>query len=410
MNKFIRWRLMLMMFLQFFIWGSWYATGGNYMKAHGMSEFIYLVYLASPIGSIVSPFFLGMIADRFFAVEKLMGVLHLLSGIFLFCAPSFGAVNPVVFLSFMFAHMLCYMPTVGLASSLVLHLVSDKEKEFPVIRVFGTVGWIAAGIIVSYVLQGDTTAAPIYVAGTGSLLLGLYSFTLPHIPPKGAAARVSAREVIGLDVLKQFTSGPYSIFLLGLFLISIPFASYFAYVPIFLKAANISDPAFKMTFGQISEIFFLLLMPWFFRRFGIKWVLVMGLIAWVIRYALFAFAAPAAVTWMMIAGILMHGACYDFVYVASQLYIDKNVAPPFRSQAQGFFVLVSYGVGQGLGTLVAGFIFNSIMSGNDASASQWQTFWLIPLLFAVVVAIMFIWGFTENVVAKKSHKKISINV
>jgi nucleoside transporter len=404
MSRFIRWRLMLMMFLQFFIWGSWYATGGNYMKAHGMSGVIYLVYLASPIGSIVSPFFLGMVADRFFAVEKLMGVMHLLSGLFLFCAPSFGAVNPAVFLSFMFLHMLCYMPTVGLASATVLHLAGDREKEFPVTRVFGTIGWITAGIIVSYVLQGDSTAAPLYVASAGSLLLGLYSFSLPHIPPKGGAVRTSVREVLGLDVLKQFTSAPNIIFLLGLFLISIPFASYFAYVPIFLKSANISDPAFKMTFGQVSEVFFLLIMPWFFRRFGIKWVLVMGLIAWAIRYGLFAVAAPGSIKWMLIAGILMHGACYDFVYVASQLYIDKNVALPFRAQAQGFFVLVSYGVGQGLGTLVAGFIFNSIMSGNDGSASQWQTFWLIPLLFAVVVTIMFVWGFSEKVIDKSLER------
>jgi nucleoside transporter len=397
MHSFMKLRLMAMMFLQFFIWGSWYATGGNYMKSHGMTDVIYLVYLASPIGSIVSPFFLGMIADRFFAVEKLMGVMHLLSGIFLFCAPSLGATSPAIFLSFMFLHMLCYMPTVGLASATAFHLIGDKEKEFPVIRVFGTFGWISAGIIVSYVLQADTTALPMYVAGAASLLMGFYSFTLPHIPPRGAGKKVAFRDVIGLDVLKRFTSRPFIIFILGLLLISIPFASYFAYVPIFLKSANISDPAFKMTFGQMSEVFFLLLMPWFFKRFGIKWVLIMGLIAWVIRYGLFAMAAPNAVAWMMIAGILMHGACYDFVYVASQVYIDQNVAPQFRAQAQGFFVLVSYGVGQGLGTLAAGFIFNSIMSGNNATAAQWQTFWFIPLLFAVVVTLMFAFGFKEKV-------------
>jgi nucleoside transporter len=407
MSRIIGWRLMLMMFLQFFIWGAWYATGGNYMNAHGMSSVIYLVYLASPIGSIVSPFFLGMVADRFFAVEKLMGVMHLLSGLFLFCAPWFGAGSPTVFLSCMFLHMLCYMPTVGLASAAVLHLAGNREKEFPVIRVFGTIGWIIAGIIVSYVLKGDSTAAPLYVASAGSLLLGMYSFSLPHIPPRGAAAGISIREVLGLDVLKQFTSGPYIVFLLGLFLISIPFASYFAYVPIFLKSANIPDPAFKMTFGQVSEIFFLLLMPWFFRRFGIKRVLVMGLIAWAVRYGLFAAAAPHGIMWMMIVGILIHGACYDFVYVASQLYIDKNVALSFRAQAQGFFVLVSYGVGQGLGTLVAGFIFNSIMGGNDGSAAQWQTFWLIPLLFAVLVTIMFVFGFREKANDKMHASVIS---
>lgn len=397
MPSFIKLRLIGMMFLQFFIWGSWYATGGNYMKSHGMTDVIYLVYLASPVGSIVSPFFLGMIADRFFAVEKLMGVMHLLSGLFVIAAPWLGGMSPTIFLSFMFLHMLCYMPTVGLASATAFHLVRDKEKEFPVIRVSGTFGWIAAGIIVSYFLQGDTTALPMYVAGAGSLLLGIYSFTLPHIPPRGAGKKVAFREVVGLDVLKQFTSRPFIIFILGLLLISIPFASYFAYVPIFLKSTNIADPAFKMTFGQMSEVFFLLLMPWFFKRFGIKWVLIMGLIAWAIRYGLFAAAAPAAVIWMMIAGILLHGACYDFVYVASQVYIDQNVDPQFRAQAQGFFVLVSYGVGQGLGTLVAGFIFNSIMDGDNATASQWQTFWLIPLLFALAVTIMFVFGFRESV-------------
>jgi nucleoside transporter len=398
MHRFIKPRLMAMMFLQFFIWGSWYATGGNYMKSHGMTDVIYLVYLASPIGSIVSPFFLGMIADRFFAVEKLMGLMHFLSGVFVICAPSLGATSPALFLVFMFLHMLCYMPTVGLASATAFHLVGDKEKEFPVIRVFGTFGWISAGIIVSYLLKGDATSLPMYIAGAGSFLLAGYSFTLPHIPPRGRGKKVAFGDVLGLDVLKQFTSRPFIIFVTGLLLISIPFASYFAYVPIFLRSGNISDPAFKMTFGQMSEVFFLLLMPWFFKKFGIKWVLIMGLIAWVIRYALFALAAPGAITWMMIGGILVHGACYDFVYVASQVFIDQSVAPRHRAQAQGFFVLVSYGVGQGLGTLAAGFIFNRIMSSDNATPQQWQTFWVIPLLFAVFVTLMFAIGFKNKTI------------
>lgn len=391
---------MAMMFLQFFIWGSWYATGGNYMKSHGMTDVIYLVYLASPIGSIVSPFFLGMIADRFFAVEKLMGVMHLLSGLFVICAPSFGAASPALFLVFMFLHMLCYMPTVGLASATAFHLVGDKEKEFPLIRVFGTFGWISAGIIVSYLLKGDATSLPMYIAGAGSFLLAAYSFTLPHIPPRGRDKKVGFRDVLGLDVLKQFTSKPFIIFVAGLLLISIPFASYFAYVPIFLRSANISDPAFKMTFGQMSEVFFLLLMPWFFKKLGIKWVLIMGLIAWVIRYSLFALAAPGAIAWMMMGGILVHGACYDFVYVASQVFIDQSIAPRYRAQAQGFFVLVSYGIGQGLGTLAAGFIFNRIMSGDNATLQQWQTFWIIPLLFALLVTLMFAVGFKNKIITK----------
>jgi nucleoside transporter len=389
-------RLMIMMFLQFFIWGSWYATGGNYMKSHGMSDIIYLAYLVSPIGSIASPFFLGMIADRFFAVQRLMGVMHILSGIFVFCAPALGEVSSTMFLIFLLFHMLCYMPTVGLATATAFHLLKNKEHDFPFVRVFGTIGWISAGVVVSYFLHGDTTALPMYVAGIGGVLMGLYSFTLPNIPPKGVAKKISVRDIIGLDALKQLNSRPFIVFTIGLLLISIPFASYFAYVPIFLKAANISNPAFKMTFGQMSEIFFLLLMPWFFRKLGIRWVLILGLVAWTLRYALFTFGAPDGITIMLIVGIVLHGACYDFVYVAGQVYIDKNASPQIRAQAQGFFVLVSYGVGQGLGTLAAGWIFNSIMDNGEPTLQQWQNFWTIPLIFSLIVTALLAFGFKEK--------------
>ena len=389
------------MFLQFFIWGSWYATGGNYMKSHGMSDLIYIAYMVSPIGSIVSPFFLGVIADRLYAVQKVMGVMHILSGIFVFLAPSMSEVSPVLFLTFLLFHMLCYMPTVGLATATAFHLLKNKENEFPFVRVFGTLGWIIAGIIVSYLLQGDTTPLPMYVAGIGGVLMGIYCFTLPNVPPKGSGKKISVRDIIGLDALKQLNSRPFVIFVIGLLLISIPFASYFAYVPIFLKAAGITSPAFKMTFGQMSEVIFLILMPWFFRRLGIKWVLILGLSAWTLRYALFAFGAIDAVTGMLILGILLHGACYDFVYVAGQVYIDQKASPAIRAQAQGFFVLISYGVGQGLGTLAAGAIFNSIMGTGEPTLEQWQTFWTIPLVFALVVTITFALGFRENTQIKE---------
>ena len=387
---------MVMMFLQFFIWGSWYATGGNFMRSHGMSDIIYLAYMVSPIGSIVSPFILGLIADRLFAVQKVMGVMHILSGIFAFLAPLVSAISRNLLLLFLLFHMLCYMPTVGLATATAFHLLKNKENDFPLVRVFGTIGWIAAGIIVSYVLHGDTTPLPMYVAGVGGILMGFYSFTLPDVPPKGRGQKISFRDIIGLDALKQLNSRPFVIFVIGLLLISIPFASYFAYVPIFLNDAGVSNPAFKMTFGQMSEVIFLLLMPWFFRKLGIKWVLITGLLAWSLRYALFSFGAPDAVAGMLIMGILLHGACYDFVYVAGQVYIDQKASPAIRAQAQGFFVLVSYGVGQGLGTLAAGYIFNSVMGGGDASLGQWQTFWSIPLIFAIVVTIMFALGFNEK--------------
>lgn len=391
-------RLMTMMFLQFFIWGSWYATGGNYMRSHGMSDLIYLIYMASPIGSIVSPFFLGMIADRFFPVQRVMGVMHLLSGLFIATAPLLGDSSPVLFLLFILFHMLCYMPTVGLATATAFHLLEDKERDFPTIRVFGTIGWIGAGIIVSYVLQGDSNEWPMYVSGAGGIVMGLYSFTLPHIPPRGAGKKISVRDVLGLDALAQLKSKPFIIFIIGLLLISIPFATYFAYVPVFLKSAGVTNPAFRMTFGQMSEVLFLLVMPWFFKRFGIKWVMISGLLAWVIRYGLFALAAPDGVFWMLMTGILVHGACYDFVYVAGQVYIDEHATPAIRAQAQGFFVLISYGVGQGLGTLAAGWIYNGIMNGaSEPTMQQWQTFWIIPLLFAILVLFMFAFGFKTSV-------------
>ena len=397
MHSFIKVRLMVMMFLQFFIWGSWYVTGGNYMHSHGMGDIIYLAYMVSPIGSIVSPFFMGMIADRYFSVQRVMGVMHILSGIFVICAPWLGTASPPLFLLFLLFHMLCYMPTVGLAAATAFHLVEDKEKEFPLIRLFGTFGWIGAGIIVSLFLHGDDTALPMYVAGAGGILMGFYSFTLPDVPPQDAGKKMSFRDIIGLDTLKQLNSRPFVIFIIGLLLISIPFSIYFPYVPIFLKKANISDPAFKMTFGQMSEVLFLLLMPWFFRKLGIKWVMISGLLAWSLRYALFALGAPDAVVWMLITGILLHGACYDFVYVASQVYIDKKATPAIRAQAQGFFVLISYGVGQGLGTLTSGWIYNNIMEGaGEATLAQWQTFWIIPLIFSVVVTILFTLGFKDS--------------
>ncbi len=318
-------RLMVMMFLQFFVWGAWYATEGNYMKTHGMTGVIYLAYLASPIGSIVAPFFLGMIADRFFPVQKVLGVMHVLSGCFVFLAPlvAQGRVAPVpLFLVFLLLHMLCYMPTVGLATAMAFHVLDNKEREFPFVRVFGTIGWIAAGIIVSYLFKGDTTALPMHIAGAGGVLMGLYSFTLPHVPPPGAGKKFSVRDVVGLDALKALASRPFFIFLAAVTLTSIPLATYFAYAPVFLADARVADPGFKMTFGQMSEVLFLLLLPWFFKRFGVKGVLLTGMLAWIVRYSLFALGAPDGVTWMLILGVCLHGPCYDFVYVAGQVYID----------------------------------------------------------------------------------------
>ena len=397
----LRTRLMLMMFLQFFIWGAWYATGGNYMKSRGLSDAIYLAYMASPIGSIVAPFFLGMIADRLFPVQRVLGVMHILSGVFVFSAPFLAEgrfASTPAFLAFLLLHMLCYMPTVGLATATSFHLLKDKEREFPLVRVCGTVGWIAAGVLVSYLLHGDTTALPMHVAGAAGIVMGLYSFTLPNVPPAGAGRRLSFRDIAGLDALSVLNSRAFVVFIISVMLTSIPLATYFAYVPVFLRDAHIPNPAFKMTFGQMSEVLFLLLLPWFFARIGVKGVLIAGMTAWIARYALFAAGAPDAVAWMLMAGICLHGPCYDFVYVAGQVYIDTKASAAIRAQAQGLFVLATYGVGQGLGTLAAGWIFSVIMAGGSVtSLPHWQVFWIFPLVFAVIVTALFVLGFKDDV-------------
>ena len=408
--SFLKARLRLMMFLQFFIWGAWYATAGNYMKSTGMTEVIYLAYMASPIGSIVSPFFLGMIADRFFAVQKVMGVMHLLSGIFVFCAPfvAEGAfVSPPLFLTLLLLHMLCYMPTLGLATAMAFHTLTDRDRAFPLIRVFGTIGWIAAGFLVSYVLDADTTALPMHIAGAVGVMMGIYSFTLPHVPPPAAGKKASFRDITGLNALAQLRSKPFVVFIMSLLLISIPLATYYAYVPVFLRDANIPNPAFKMTFGQMSEVLFLLLMPWFFVKWGIKRVMIVGMSAWALRYGLFALGAPDALVGVILTGILLHGVCYDFVYIAGQIYIDKKAQPAIRAQAQGLFVLVTYGVGQGLGTLVAGWIFNRMVGEGTQSLQQWQTFWIVPLIFAAVVTLMFALGSREELPVKQESAPVS---
>lgn len=391
-------RLRLMMFLQFFVWGAWYATAGNYMAAVGMTEAIYWAYLASPIGAVVSPFFLGLVADRFFPVQKVMGVMHLLSGAFVFSAPFVAEgefVSTPLFLLLLLLHMLCYMPTVGLAMATAFHSLEDRERQFPLIRVLGTIGWIAAGVLVSFVLHADRTALPMQIAGAAGILMGLYSFTLPNIPPPAAGQKVSVRDIIGIDALKHLRSRSFHVFLVCLLLTSIPLATYYAYVPVFIGDAGLADPAFKMTFGQMSEVVFLLLMPLFFARFGVKRVLLIGMSAWAVRYALFAVGASYTAAWIILPGIMIHGICYGFVYVAGQIYIDKKASVHIRAQAQGLFVLVTYGLGQGLGTLVAGWIFNRVVTGG--TLPEWQIFWIVPLAFATIVTLLFAFLFKEDV-------------
>ena len=385
----IKARLSTMMFLEFFVWGAWYATVANYMVQIGMVKHIFWAFTVGPIGAIISPFFLGMIADRYFSTERILAVLHILGGIFMLIVPFFEN-NPVMFIVFLGLHMLCFQPTLGLCNTLSFHNIKSAEKEFPFIRMFGTVGWIVAGILVSGILIADRTAIPLYVAGTAAIILGLYSLTLPHTPPPAKGQKSTFREIAGIDALKKLSSPSFNLFILCSLLICIPLSAYYAYAQTYVESAGFMRPAFNLTFGQMSEVVFILLLPWFFKRLGVKWTLFMGMAAWGVRYLLFSFGAPAATTWMIMAGILLHGISYDFFYVTGQIYVEEKATVDIRGQAQGFIVLVTYGVGMLIGAQVAGWIFNRVVTETGAAAlPQYGQFWLIPALFSLAVMLVF---------------------
>lgn len=409
MNKLIQAKLSAMMFLEFFIWGAWYTAVAVYMTANGMEDLTHWPFTVNPIAAIAAPFFVGLIADRYFATEKVLGTLHILGAIFMFLTP-FASGAPLLFILLLLAYNLCYMPTMSLANTLAFHNMEDQEKQFPIIRVFGTVGWIVAGLIVSFVLgafvaeglQPEQTAMPLYLASGASLLLGLFSFSLPHTPPPAAGESVSVKSIIGVDALKQLGSKSFYIFLASSLLISIPLAAYYNFTQIFLGATGFENIAATQTIGQMSEVIFMLLMPFFFIRLGVKWMLGVGMLAWVARYGLFALGAPDEVAWMIIAGIALHGICYDFFFVTGQIYVDKKSTPAVRGQAQGLIVLITYGVGMLIGAQLAGQLYNSFLGTADAlTLSQWQDFWWVPAIFAGVVMVIFVIFFDDKVIEDK---------
>lgn len=391
--------LSIMMFLEFFIWGGWYVTVGNYMAAHGMADTIFWAYTVGPIAAIVSPFFLGMIADRFFSSERVLAVMMLIAGAAMLVAPSVGQPQSQgVFIVVLLIHMLAYMPTLGLTNTIAFHAVTNSEKQFPLIRVFGTLGWIVANLVVSKMLHADETAMQFYVTGAACIALAAFSFFLPHTPPPLKGQPVSARAILGLDSLQLMRSPSFAIFILSSFLICIPLAAYYAYAPVYVKDVGFTAPAATMSLGQMSEVFFMLVMPLCFARLGVKYMLLVGMLAWVARYALFAGGAPQGVRWMVIAGIILHGICYDFFFVTGFIYTDKKAGPAIRAQAQGFLVLVTQGLGMLIGAQVSGAIFNKVVVGGGSTLMlNWQRFWIIPCVAAAIVSVIFFVLFRDKV-------------
>ena len=397
-------RLSIMMFLQYAIWGSWYVTVGNYMDKIGMTSVIHWAYTVGPIASIVSPFFLGMIADRFFSSEKVISTLHLIGGVTMLLSTMVSEgenQSSTLFILLLLFNQLCYMPTVALTNSLAFTHMTNQEKQFPVIRVFGTIGWIVAGIFVSGILEADETSIPLQVAGITSIFMGVFSFALPHTPPPAKGVKSSLSKILGLEAIKKLNDKPFIVFIISSFLICIPLAVYYAYAPVFVNESGIENPAFKMSFGQMSEVVFILIMPLLFPKIGIKNMLLIGMGAWVLRYVLFALGAPDTVIWMILLGIILHGICYDFFFVAGFIYVDKKASPDIRGQAQGIVVLATYGLGMLIGSQVAGFLFNNIITSEGIDALiQWQTFWIIPAILAAVVMVFFWILFNDQKVNK----------
>jgi len=390
-------RLSVLMFLQFFVWGAWFVTLGTYLSSLGFSGTdIGTAYLTNNLGAIIAPFFVGMIADRFFASQHVIGVLHLAGAAILWHVTSL--VDADAILLWLLVYNSCYMSSLALANSIGFAHMHDPDTQFPRARVWGTVGWIVAGLSITLVLAGhrenvEASNLPMMMAAISSLLLGIYAFTLPHTPPVARGKAVSIGDVLGFKALALLKDRSFALFAASSLLICIPLAFYYSFANLFLNEIGMEGAASKMTLGQMSEALFMLVMPWCFRRLGVKWMLFVGMVAWVVRYAFFGFGSMDLVG-LLYLGILLHGVCYDFFFVTGQIYVNQQATPEIRASAQGFIALITYGIGMAVGTYIAGVVVDAfvIEGGHD-----WRSIWLLPCAFAAIIALLFAVIFKEPV-------------
>jgi nucleoside transporter len=398
MKSTIRIQLSVMMFLNFFVWGIWFVTMGTFLSKGGVNATgaeIGQAYGTQCLGAIIAPFIIGLIADRFFAAQKILGVLHIAGAALLYYISSQTAFGS--FYSLLLIYMIIYMPTLALVNAIALNQVTDAEKQFSGIRMWGTIGWIAAGLIIGWMAweaKPETLGITYKVAAIVSVAFGVYSFFLPNTPPAKAGKDVSIAQVLGLDALKILNDKNYLVFFIASILICIPLAFYYGSANQFLNEAGMQSAAAKMTMGQISETVFLFLMPFFFKRFGIKTMLLVGMLAWVLRYLLFAYGDVDNGLWMLYLGIILHGICYDFFFVTGQIYTDQKAGEGVRSSAQGLITLATYGVGMYIGFYMAGLFTDKYKTSE--TTHNWQTIWLMPCLFAAGISLMFFVFFKNN--------------
>ena len=409
MNTKTKIQLSLMMFLQFFIWGGWFVTLGTFLgnDLNATGAETGMAFSTQSWGAIIAPFFIGLIADRYFNAEKILGVLHLIGAVIMYYmaqAESFDAFYPLVF-----AYMVAYMPTLALVNSVSFFQMKDPAKEFSLIRVFGTIGWIVAGLVISYVFHWDSKESisqgalsnTFTMVAIASLILGLISFTLPKTPPSQSDGAISISDILGLDALKLLKDRNFLMFFITSILICIPLAFYYQQANPFLVELGMENPTGKMTLGQISEVLFMLLLPFFFKKFGFKKTLLVGMLAWAVRYALFAYGNAGELTFMLIMGIALHGICYDFFFVSGQIYTDFKAGEKVKSAAQGLITLATYGIGMLVGFWVAGKISDKYTLTDGSH--DWEVIWMIPAVFALGVMVLFIVVFKDEKIKLKKE-------
>lgn len=384
----LRVQLSLMMLLEYVVWGAWYTTLNTYLTAtlHFSGQQAGLVFGTTALASMISPFFVGRIADRFFAVERVMAVLHLLGALLLFIASrttSFGGLYAI-----MLAYCMCYFPTMSLANSLAFRNITDSGRQFPLIRVFGTLGWILISVVVGS-MKIESTAKPLLLAAGASLVMAIFSLTLPHTPPAPGAGRVSVRTVLGLDALVMMKDRSFAVFLIASILACIPLTFYFSFTNPYLNDVGVEQAASKMALGQGSEVIMMLAMPFIFRRISVRSILLLGLGAWATRYLLLAFGNAGNSMWMFYIAIALHGICYDFFFMTGQMFTDQQAPAHLRSTAQGLYTFVTYGLGMFIGSYLSGITLDVFSSSvNGAVVHAWPNFWLTCATSAAAIFLL----------------------
>jgi nucleoside transporter len=388
-------RLGLMMFLEFFIWGGWFVTMGSYLgvtlAATGAQSA--LAYSTQSWGAIVAPFIFGLIADRYFNAERVLAVIHLVGGALLLALAR--QTHFAGFFPLLLVYMILYMPTLALVNSISFRQLEDPSREFSTIRVWGTIGWIVAGLCISYVFAWDSPASisqgllrnTFTMCGIASLLLGVYSLTLPRTPPAADRSGATAlRDLLGVEALRLLANRNFLVFFVSSILICIPLAFYYQDANRFLTELRLPNATGKQTLGQMSEVVFMLLIPLFLRRWGMKTTLLVGMLAWAVRYLLFSFGNTGELAVLLLVGIALHGVCYDFFFVSGQIYIDSKAGPQIKSAAQGLITLATYGAGMLIGFWAAGWITDHYAIGG---AHDWRSIWQLPAAFAALVFVVF---------------------